>query len=79
MAQRTGVRTLSERSTPNPADLPSEIRSLERERIMEALLQTGGIQSEAARTLGISRRTLITRIEEYGLPRPRKRESKLET
>jgi transcriptional regulator with PAS, ATPase and Fis domain len=56
------------------ADLPGEIRSLERTRIVEALERSGGIQSAAARVLGISRRTLISRIEEYGLPRPRKHE-----
>ena len=30
--------------------------------------------SEAARMLGVSRRTLISRIERYNLPRPRKRD-----
>jgi transcriptional regulator with PAS, ATPase and Fis domain len=52
--------------------LPDEIRSLERTRIVEALERVGGVQSEAARALGISRRTLISRIEGFGLPRPRK-------
>ena len=33
----------------------------------------GGNQTEAAALLGMSRRTLISRIAEYGLPRPRKR------
>jgi transcriptional regulator with GAF, ATPase, and Fis domain len=56
------------------ADLPGEIRSLERTRIVEALERSGGVQSAAARVLGISRRTLISRIEEFGLPRPRKHE-----
>jgi DNA-binding NtrC family response regulator len=57
-------------------DLATEIRSLERARIVEALERSGGVQTEAARALGISRRTLITRIEEYGLPRPRKRDGR---
>jgi DNA-binding NtrC family response regulator len=55
-------------------DLGSEIRSVERARIIEALERCGGSQSQAARMLGISRGTLISRIEEYGLPRPRKRD-----
>jgi two-component system, NtrC family, response regulator AtoC len=57
-----------------PKDLGTEIRALERARIMEALIESGGVQSEAARLLGISRGTLISRMKEYGLPRPRKRD-----
>jgi DNA-binding NtrC family response regulator len=45
----------------------------ERERILFALESCGGNQTEAARMLGISRRTLISRIEQHGLPRPRKK------
>jgi DNA-binding NtrC family response regulator len=45
---------------------------VERARIVEALERCAGSQSEAARLLKISRGTLIARIEEYGLPRPRK-------
>jgi DNA-binding NtrC family response regulator len=55
------------------ADLPTTIKSIERARILEALERCAGSQSGAARLLKISRRTLISRIEEYGLPRPRKR------
>jgi two-component system response regulator AtoC len=44
----------------------------ERERITAALEACGGNQSRTAKFLGISRRTLINRIEEYGVPRPRK-------
>jgi DNA-binding NtrC family response regulator len=46
---------------------------LERQRIMDALAQCGGNQSKAAEILGISRRTLVSRLDEYDLPRPRKR------
>jgi DNA-binding NtrC family response regulator len=56
-------------------DLPTEIKSLERTRILEALERCEGNQGGAARLLGISRRTLISRIEEFGLPRPRKRDA----
>jgi two-component system, NtrC family, response regulator AtoC len=45
----------------------------ERERIIEALARADGNQTKAAELLGVSRRTLINRIEEFGLPRPRKR------
>ena len=44
----------------------------ERERIVDALARAHGNQVRAAKILGISRRTLINRLDEYGLPRPRK-------
>ena len=47
---------------------------LEREQLLEALQRTGGNQTEAAKLLGVARRTLINRMEKYGLARPRKRE-----
>jgi two-component system, NtrC family, response regulator AtoC len=56
------------------ADLAGELRAVERARIVEALERCAGSQSQAARMLGISRGTLISRIIEYGLPRPRKRD-----
>jgi DNA-binding NtrC family response regulator len=52
--------------------LQGEIKSLERARIVEALDRCGGNQSRAADLLGISRRTLVSRLAEFGLPRPRK-------
>ncbi len=53
--------------------LPAEFDEIERRRITEALDACGGNQSRAAEMLGISRRTLVSRISEFGLPRPRKR------
>jgi DNA-binding NtrC family response regulator len=53
--------------------LHKDLAELERQRIIEALERTGGNQKEAAELLGISRRTLISRLDEYKLPRPRKR------
>jgi two-component system, NtrC family, response regulator AtoC len=44
----------------------------ERARIQQALERCGGNQTQAARLLGMSRRTLLNRLEEYDLPRPRK-------
>ena len=52
--------------------LKTEIRDLERTRLVEALQRSGGNQTEAAKMLGISRRTLVTRLSEFNLPRPRK-------
>jgi transcriptional regulator with PAS, ATPase and Fis domain len=45
----------------------------ERALILQALEQAGGNQSKASEILGISRRTLINRLDEYGMKRPRKR------
>ena len=44
----------------------------ERLRLIEALTRHAGNQSGAARDLGISRNTLMARLDKYGLPRPRK-------
>jgi len=53
-------------------NLQGEIKSLERQRIIEALDRCGGNQSKAAELLGVSRRTLVSRMSEFELPRPRK-------
>ena len=45
----------------------------ERERIVAALAACRGNQTHASKLLGISRRTLIMRLDDYALPRPRKK------
>ncbi len=58
---------------PRSAD---ELRAAHREReraaILLALDECGGNQTRAAQRLGISRGTLVTKLDTYGLPRPRK-------
>jgi two-component system, NtrC family, response regulator AtoC len=44
----------------------------ERGRIIAALDAHGGNQTLAARALGISRRTMLNRLDTYAIPRPRK-------
>jgi DNA-binding NtrC family response regulator len=44
----------------------------ERTRIIAALESHGGNQTLAARALGISRRTMLNRLDAYAIPRPRK-------
>jgi two-component system response regulator AtoC len=59
--------------TAEPAPAPEPIGArLDRERISDALERCAGNQTRAARMLGISRGTLVSRLTEYGLPRPRK-------
>jgi two-component system, NtrC family, response regulator AtoC len=53
-------------------ELRQELREIERERVVAAMSQAGGNQTLAARLLGISRRALITRLDSFKLPRPRK-------
>jgi transcriptional regulator with PAS, ATPase and Fis domain len=44
----------------------------ERTRIVDALKACGGNQTRAAKLLGVSRRTLINRLDAFDLPRPKK-------
>jgi DNA-binding NtrC family response regulator len=55
------------------ARLMQQIAEVERTRLVEALRRCGGNQTQAAELLGISRRTLVTRLGTYDLPRPRRR------
>ena len=45
----------------------------ERDRVVRALHANAQNQTRAARSLGISRQTLVKKLEKYDLPRPRKR------
>jgi two-component system response regulator AtoC len=51
----------------------SELRVQERQRIIDALAQCAGNQSRAAKMLGIPRRTFISKLDAYGIPRPQKK------
>jgi DNA-binding NtrC family response regulator len=53
-------------------DLKDAVAGFEKERILKALKETGGNQTKAAKILGISRRTLIKRLDLYEIERPRK-------
>ena len=53
--------------------LLTERAQAERQRIEEALDLCAGNQSRAAKMLGMSRATLVARLDRYGFPRPRKR------
>jgi transcriptional regulator with GAF, ATPase, and Fis domain len=80
--KKSGMHVGSKQSTRPPGTrgatgkglpLTSELEALEKARIIEALEQCKGSQKDAAALLGISRRTLLYRLDAHGLPRPRKR------
>ena len=60
---------------PEPAPVPESEPgpASERDRIIEALVKAGGNQKDAAALLGVSRRTLINRLIQFQIPRPRKK------
>ena len=45
----------------------------EKRQMEEALVEYAGNQTRAAEKCGMSRRTFVSRLKEYNLPRPRKR------
>jgi len=53
-----------------PAKRPDD--DTERQRVIDALMVCGGNNTEAAKRLGISRRTLGKWLDRYKIPRPRK-------
>jgi two-component system, NtrC family, response regulator AtoC len=57
---------------PEPPGWPGPNGLDERARIVWALKRCAGNQSAAAKLLNMSRRTFVSRLTKYGLPRPRK-------
>jgi two-component system, NtrC family, response regulator AtoC len=75
LASRADAAPPIRRTTPPDrpaAALPDELSALERQRIIDTLERTGGNQSKTAELLGMSRRALVRRLDDYGVPRPRK-------
>ncbi len=66
-----GSKVVSLAAHARPASVDG--KGEERQRIEEALDRCGGNQSRAAKLLGVSRATLVNRLNVYGFPRPRKR------
>jgi transcriptional regulator with GAF, ATPase, and Fis domain len=73
LVSRRELTRSSDRETEIPvADLTPEELS-ERQRIIDALANSAGNQSKAAELLGVSRSTLLNRLDAYRIRRPRKR------
>ncbi|HEY2515388.1 MAG TPA: sigma 54-interacting transcriptional regulator, partial [Polyangiaceae bacterium] len=63
-----------EANTGRVADeLKAELERREQKKIRAALARAAGNQTDAAKILGVSRRTLINRMERYRIERPRKK------
>ncbi len=54
-----------------PSNLREEREAAEKRAVLDALEKCGGNQTKAAQMLGVSRRTLVTRLQQYGMTRPR--------
>ena len=52
--------------------LRGALAAVRRQRIVDALAESGGNQTEAAARLGIARRTIVAQVKALGIPRPRK-------
>jgi transcriptional regulator with PAS, ATPase and Fis domain len=70
--RRIGPESLPPSAPPTPPAFAPPVADPERERILAVLAECGGNQSRAAKALGISRTTLVARLNDYGIPRPRK-------
>jgi len=57
-------------NSPETIGEPRKIREMEREMIVQTLQDVHGNKSLAAKKLGISRRTLYRKLEEYHIDAP---------
>jgi two-component system, NtrC family, response regulator AtoC len=67
------LQHLGRAPAPGPRPPDAATSDGDRQRVIDALNRCAGNQTHAAKLLGVSRTTLVSRILEYGLPRPRPR------
>jgi DNA-binding NtrC family response regulator len=70
--RREEASPTSKRAPEPQSGLRGELDAFEKQRIIDALERCAGNQTKAAAMLGISRRTLLSRLDAHALPRPRK-------
>jgi DNA-binding NtrC family response regulator len=68
------VEAVPERSPPPEIEATgkTDLRAIERQRIIDALAACAGNQSRAAKLLNMPRRTFISKLDLYDIPRPQK-------
>ncbi|MDD5100077.1 MAG: sigma-54 dependent transcriptional regulator [Syntrophales bacterium] len=65
--ERTAARGVAQDDTTVPGGEAGSLEEVERETILRMLAMVGGNKSEAARRLGITRRTLHQKLKKYGV------------
>ena len=60
------IQKYNEKKSPTSAGQPSSLHEAEKIMILKTLKETGGNKSEAARRLGITRKTLQNKLQKYG-------------
>src|SRR5262249_42212260 len=58
-------------TTASGGSLSADVEAVEKHRILEVLARCGGNQTRAAQELGIARNTLVARMKQFGIKRPR--------
>ncbi len=71
--EETVIATPEATQTQPVGNLRQELGSLERQRMIDALEKCAGNQTAAAALLGIPRRTFVSKLSAYNIPRPRKK------
>jgi two-component system, NtrC family, response regulator AtoC len=71
-APRTGAPPAAPTQIDLDGHVPAQLQQIERAAVIAALEACGGNQTQAARRLGMSRRSLIYKMERFGLKSPPK-------
>jgi two-component system response regulator HydG len=59
------IQRQDENTTDNPEERPASLFEAEKNMILQTLAETSGNKSEAARRLGITRKTLQNKLHKY--------------